>query len=90
MSKVEALRWLVANVGKQIETVQRRDDRVTWRPGPRTLGRKGNLFTLDGSTVRITPHHKARVEDGSIVLEWFDEQGYLIHTTVYSNVGEDK
>lgn len=83
-----ALRWLVDHVGSTIDTTQTRPTGQTpWRPGPRTLGRVGNGFQLDGSRVSFTRTHAVlEVTDDRLVLEWQDEDGVTIHVTEYAVV----
>jgi hypothetical protein len=84
-SKAAALRFLDSHIGRVFETVQTAPGGRRWEPGPRTLARKGaDTFTLDESTVRLSPHHTVTaLTDTSVTVEWRDGDGALIHTTTY-------
>ncbi len=53
-TKANAARWLDAHAGDEIRTVQERDGRIIWTPGPREVEvvRPGVRWRLDGSEVR--------------------------------------
>lgn len=89
-SRAAALRWLARHIGERVTTVQTRaaDGRV-WRPLPRTLSRKGqDSYLLDESRVSLDrSHHVTALDDDTLTIEWRDDEGMLIHTTVYGLFG---
>lgn len=85
MSKAAAVRWFESHVGEELTTVQTNPHRGSWVPGPRVLSRKGKvIFALNDSRVNISEYNSAEVVDDKCILVWFDRDGGLIHTTVYS------
>lgn len=85
MSKAAAARWLAESMGRTIDTVQvYAEGGREWRPGPRTLARKGNIFTLDGSRVNLDAQTTAEVDGDTMFLTWRYEDGKVIHTTTYT------
>jgi hypothetical protein len=84
-SKASARRWLDERVGQDIDTVQVKPSGLTWEPGARTLTRQGNTFLLDGSQCSITSNHVVtECDDSRLVVEWQDEDGVRIHSTIYT------
>lgn len=83
-----AKRWLAAHVGQEIETVQVKPSGIRWEPGARTLARDGNVFRLDGSRVSVGGryHVPLSIDNSSITLEWQDDDGVTLATTVYAAV----
>lgn len=87
MTKAAATRWLSANVGATVETVQTRTNGGVWNPGPRTLTRSGNVFTLKGSRVTLDAFTDVlSVSPDALVIDWHDEDGRIFHVTKYSIV----
>lgn len=86
LSKAAAARFLSDHVGHVIDTTQVRPGGNPWKPGPRTLTRRGLLaFALDGSTVEFSrTHFVTALTDTSLTVEWRDGDGRVIHTTTYT------
>lgn len=85
-TKAGAERWLGSHLGCAIGTVQSLANGRTWTPGPRTLSkRSARDWTLDGSSLTLTPNHTViHIDDDNLTVQWSEDDGTMIHITTYS------
>ena len=90
-TKSDAHRWFSARVGRTVDTKQfGHAGHLIWSPGVRMVESapyNRNGFVLDGSYVAVygNEHRVVEVAPSYVEVEWFDEAGLTIHTTVYSD-----